>query len=172
MPTIDEPPGPLGSGTERDPRLVVEAWLAVPSDDGWHVLLLRRTPRSGGFWQGVSGRVEACDASFRAAALREIREETGLALGVEVTDLGRTSEFRGLMTGAWFRKRSLGALLPRGVSSTTVALSEEHDAAEVVTFEEARRRVRFPENRVELEVLERSLPAARALGGADGGPRA
>jgi dihydroneopterin triphosphate diphosphatase len=39
-------------------------------------LLLRRTAARGGFWQGVSGGVEAGE-SLAEAARREVREETG-----------------------------------------------------------------------------------------------
>lgn len=159
--TIDEPPGPLGSGTEAEPRLCVEAWLAVATDAGWRTLLLRRTPQNGSFWQGVSGRVEAHDASLRAAAIREIREETGISDGVTIVDLGRTSVFRGVMTGRWFRKHSLGAILPRGVAAERLTLSDEHDLVEIVSFAEARARVRFPENVLELETLERLLAEDR-----------
>jgi 8-oxo-dGTP pyrophosphatase MutT (NUDIX family) len=158
---IDGPLPPLGKGTLEEPRLVIESWLAVPGSDGWQVLMLRRTPESGGFWQGCSGRVETWDASLRAAALREIREETGLGAGVEIFDLGRWIEFRGLMSGAWFRKRSLGALLPPGTTAASVVLSDEHDAVEVVSFELARTRLRFPENVSELAALEAWLAASR-----------
>jgi lipoyl(octanoyl) transferase len=156
MSTIDDPPGHLGTGTTSDPRLVVEAWLAVPFETEWRTILLRRTPQSGGFWQGVSGRVESFDASLKAAALREIREETGIAAGVTVVDLGRWIDFRGL-SGTRFRKRSLGAMLPPGTTDRTVQLSEEHDAVVLVTFEEALARIRFPENAEELRALEALL---------------
>ena len=156
--TIDEPPGPLGKGTAEEPRLVIEAWLAVPVEPGWRCLLLRRSPASGGYWQGVSGRVEAFDASLRAAALREIREETGIAEGVEIFDLGRFIDFRGFLSGAHFRKRSLGAILPSGVTAETITLSDEHDAAELLSFDEARARLRFPENVRELTTWEARLP--------------
>ena len=137
---------------------MIEAWLAVPVADGWRCLLLRRSPASGGYWQGVSGRVEAFDLSLRAAALREIREETGIASGVELFDLGRFIDFRGFLSGAHFRKRSLGAILPAGVTADSITLSDEHDDAALQTFDEARARLRFPENVRELTIWEERLP--------------
>ena len=160
--TIDERPDSLGRGTEAEPRLVIESWLAVPDEAaGWRCLLLRRTAAGGGFWQGVSCRVEAFDASLRAAALREIAEETGIASGVEIVDLGRYVEFRGLISKAWFRKRCLGAVLPTGTRPETVRLSDEHDAVELLTFEAARARLRFPENVRELDQWAGMLAARR-----------
>lgn len=158
---LDGPLPPLGRGTREEPRLTVESWMAVPGADGWQLLLLRRTPASGGFWQGCSGRVEAFDASLRAAALREIREETGLAEGVEIFDLGLWLEFRGPISGAWFRKRSLAALLPTHVREASVTLSDEHDAVELLPLDRARERLRFRPCLDELDALERLL-AARA----------
>jgi 8-oxo-dGTP pyrophosphatase MutT (NUDIX family) len=158
---LDAPPGPVGRGTSEDPRLVVEAWLAVPAAEGWRTLLLRRAPAHGGFWQGVSGRVETFDASIRAAALREIREETGIEGGVDVVDLGRWLEFRGFLSGTYFKKRSLGAVLAAPFAAAAVRLSEEHDAVDLLTFAEARSRIRFPENAEEIATLERRLPSRR-----------
>lgn len=147
-------PRSLGDGTPGAPRLVVDIWLAVPGRDGCRVLLLRRTPVEGGFWQGVSGSVERYDAHLADAARREIREETGYDEGVVVFDLGRWVEFEGLRSGRAFRKRSLGALLPTHAGPTTVRLSDEHEEARLVTFEEARALVLFPVNREELTTLE------------------
>ena len=153
---IDDAVGDIGAGTPEDPRLVIEAWMAVATPAGWRVLMLRRSPDHGGFWQGVSGRVEARDASLKAAALREIREETGIAAGVTVFDLGRFIDFRGL-TGTHYRKRSLGAVVPPDTVAGALVLCDEHDAAEVVTFDEARARVRWPQNVEELRALEAAL---------------
>lgn len=49
------------------------------------VLLLKRTPARGGFWQVVTGRVEEGE-SVLAAASREVQEETGRALLVAPLD--------------------------------------------------------------------------------------
>lgn len=157
-------PASLGDGQPDAPRLVVDVWLAVPGARGWQVLMLRRTPAEGGFWQGVSGSVETEDASLAAAALREIREETGLSSGVSVFDLGRWVTFTGLRSGRSFRKRSLGALLPSGTTPATVRLSDEHDAVRLVSFDAARALVRFPINREELTCLEGRV--SRPAGGA------
>jgi 8-oxo-dGTP pyrophosphatase MutT (NUDIX family) len=154
---LHDPVGPLGRGTPEAPRLVVDVWLAVPAPEGWRALMLHRSVPRGGFWQGVSGRVETEDASLEAAARREIREETGLGEGVGLLDLGRWIVFRGTVSGTTFRKRSLGALLPAGTAPATIRLSHEHDRAVLVPFDEARRLVRFPENVEELTALEARL---------------
>ncbi len=48
----------------------------VPVGDDGRVLLLRRTAARGGFWQQVTGRVEAGETPDETAR-RELREETG-----------------------------------------------------------------------------------------------
>lgn len=58
--------------------------VVVTRADG-RVLLLERTTERGGFWQPVTGRVEAGE-SPQQAAQRELREETGLV--AEVSSLG------------------------------------------------------------------------------------
>jgi 8-oxo-dGTP pyrophosphatase MutT (NUDIX family) len=149
----------VGQGTHASPRLVVDVWLAVPGSDGVRVLMLRRRTSDGGFWQGVSGRVEPEDATLRDAALREIQEELGIAEGVRLLDLGRWFEFTSPFSGQRFRKRSLGAVLPRGLEAKDVRLSPEHVEARLVTFDEARRLVRWAENLGELDALQAAVAA-------------
>jgi hypothetical protein len=87
---------------------------------------------------------------------------------VAVFDLHRSAEFRGIVTGTFFRKRSLGAILPPGLDVASIVLCDEHDDARIVPFPEARRLVRFPENVAELTELERRLLGAEGAPGGGG----
>ncbi|MDP2271109.1 MAG: lipoyl(octanoyl) transferase LipB [Archangium sp.] len=58
----------------EEPRRTVS--VVVTREDG-RVLLLERTAARGGFWQPVTGRVEAGESPLQAAQ-RELMEETGL----------------------------------------------------------------------------------------------
>ncbi|XXF75129.1 lipoyl(octanoyl) transferase LipB [Myxococcaceae bacterium GXIMD 01537] len=103
------------------------------------VLLLRRRPERGGFWQVVTGKVEEGEAPLQAAA-RELHEETGLRADVE--DLGYRHSF------------ALGeAVPPKLVEESAFAvrvpwdaqprLGSEHDAFEWVDVPAALERLPF-----------------------------
>lgn len=51
--------------------------LVVIHTTDLQVLLIERADKAG-FWQSVTGSVEATDASLRDTAMREVMEETGL----------------------------------------------------------------------------------------------
>jgi 8-oxo-dGTP pyrophosphatase MutT (NUDIX family) len=63
-----------------------EVAVFVTRQNGREVLLLHRVPSDGSYWHVVAGAVETGE-SPREAALRELREETGL-----VSDLGEYVE--------------------------------------------------------------------------------
>lgn len=149
--------GVVGAGTREDPRLIVELWLAVPTDADWRLLMCLRVPRRGGFWQGVSGRVETDDATLREAAMRELEEELRVTQVDQLLDMRRCYDFKSLNFDVWYRKRCMGALLPRGTTPENVTLSDEHDDVRLMTFEDARRCARFPEYVWELDAFERLL---------------
>lgn len=110
----------------RGQHVVAAAALVLRRfDQELRVLALRRAPdnRAGpGLWETVSGRVEHGE-SPRAAAEREIVEESGLVVDVESRPFASyAAQRRGLpMIVIAYRARHL---------SGEVTLSSEHDAAE------------------------------------------
>lgn len=84
-------------------------------------LLLKRSPAKGGFWQSVSGRREARDASFSDAVDREVREETGFEPQATI-DLGWSTNFTLPKNRIW----RLHAFAVEVASITAPRLSVEH----------------------------------------------
>ena len=54
---------------------------------GPEVLVVHRSPARGGYWHSIAGGVEAGETELEAA-LRELREETGLDAGEELVAIG------------------------------------------------------------------------------------
>jgi dihydroneopterin triphosphate diphosphatase len=71
-------------------------------------LLLKRIPSQGGFWQSLTGSLEG-DETHRQAAVREIKEETGiLAIESDLIDLGLTNVFE--IAPKWLPKYPPGTI--------------------------------------------------------------
>src|SRR3954469_2476826 len=107
--------------------------VTLRREDG-RVLLLRRTPGRGGFWQVLTGRIERGESPLQTAA-REIHEETGFSPRLDaIRDLRYAHSFR------------LGVRLPPLFAHETAfatdvsgepRLSDEHDAHRWCTEQEA-----------------------------------
>lgn len=106
---------------------------------GLHVLVLRRASgtRCTGAWEIVHGRLEA-DERPEQAALRELREETGLAaerlysLTCQPFYLHRLSTIQ------------MAVVFVAFVSAGHISLGAEHDAAEWLSPDEAMARLSWP----------------------------
>ncbi|HEX9242282.1 MAG TPA: lipoyl(octanoyl) transferase LipB [Anaeromyxobacter sp.] len=117
----------------------------VPVGLDGRVLLLRRSPDRGGFWQPVTGRIEPGEAA-EAAARRELWEETGADVPVE--PLGYRHAFaldpslNRVRPGALVlvEETAFAARLPVGFAAT---LSDEHSEHAWATPEEAAKLLRF-----------------------------
>ena len=118
--------------------------VVAATPDG-RMLILRRGPQRGGFWQQVTGRIESGETA-EAAARRELLEETGADVPVE--PLGYRHSFA--LDPSINRARpgelviveetAFAARLPAGFVPT---LSDEHAEHAWATPDEAVSRIRF-----------------------------
>jgi len=119
---------------------------------GHEFLVAHRSLDSGGYWHPIAGTVEQGEA-FHVAALRELREETGLE-GAELLPLGEFAYIR----ESWEEEPGLRvhvqAFLVDVERGWEPELNEEHDEYQWLPREEAAELLFWPEP----AVLLRSLP--------------
>lgn len=135
----------LGRALAPSPGPDLRTISVVPLGADGRVLLLRRSPARGGFWQQVTGRIERGEGP-EAAARRELREETGA--DVPVVSLEYRHAFaldpslNRVRPGqlALVEEVAFAARLPPGFGP---ALSDEHAEHAWVTPDEALARLRF-----------------------------
>jgi 8-oxo-dGTP pyrophosphatase MutT (NUDIX family) len=124
----------------------VQVWIHRPNKKSGHeILLLLLKPERGGFWQPVTGGVDAGE-DFDVAAMREAREETGMKFSEAVCSLDYGFEFeRG--DGKRFREQVYSLRAPE---TAPVRLDpHEHVDHRWVTLDEARAelpRLKHPSN--------------------------
>ncbi|MGH8692276.1 MAG: dihydroneopterin triphosphate diphosphatase [Burkholderiales bacterium] len=117
--------------------------LVVVHAAGGQVLLLERAARPG-FWQSVTGSLERPDEPCEAAAVREVREETGIdpALGrLERWDVAYTFEIyaqwrQRFAPGVTHNTEHLFSLALSGRPAVTLA-PQEHTAFAWLPWREA-----------------------------------
>ena len=119
---------------------LVDVLVLRPADAGLQSLVLRSSGvgRSPGSWEMVHGHADPRE-SPSDAALRELREETGLA-PVRMYNLSRVESF-------YLHKNdtvTLVAMFAAFVDSAAVVLSEEHDDFTWLPVEEAKRKFSWP----------------------------
>jgi lipoyl(octanoyl) transferase len=119
------------------------------------VLLLRRRPERGGFWQLVTGRLEPGEQPHEAAA-RELFEETGVRSDVVDLEYRHAFAIGGVVPPRLVEENGFAARCSEGLE---VRLGDEHDAYEWVDVPTALARLPFQGLR---EGVRR---AARALAG-------
>ena len=121
----------------------IDVFVIAPEPSGWAVLVLQRslTTRCPSAWETVHGRIEA-DERPEEAAVREVREETGLAcdrlynLMVQPFYLHKLSTVELAVTFVAFVDRA-----------QRVVLGDEHQRFEWLTVDQALERFAWPRER-------------------------
>lgn len=139
---------------------LVDLYVLRGRDRALECLVLRRGPggRCPGSWEVVHGHIEDGEKPWEAA-IREMKEETGLA-PVQLYNLSRVETF-------YQHRLDEVALVPAFAAfvegGTAVTLSGEHEASEWLPMADARARVAWPREARALGDIE------RMLGTGDGG---
>jgi 8-oxo-dGTP pyrophosphatase MutT (NUDIX family) len=142
---------------ERSAGFVI--YRVAPSTPGGRVYLLLNYGRH---WDYAKGHVEAGETDLEAA-VRELREETGLAPPRVVEGFTHEVEydFRSSRHGA-IRKKVIFFLGETHASK--VILSEEHVGAEFLSYDNAMARLTYPTAREVLLAAEAHLNSLPAVG--------
>lgn len=139
---------------------VVDVFVVRATADGWRVLVLRRAAsvRCPGAWEAVHGSIEP-DERPEEAAVRELREETGLACD---------RLYNHTVHAFYLHKRATIELAVAFIAfvplSGEVQTGPEHDAADWLTLDEAAERFFWPSAR---QIIR---DAHTVLGRGDAGP--
>ncbi len=140
---------------------LVDVYVVRGAGDGLECLALRRGPggRCPGSWEAVHGHIEPGEAPADAA-LRELREETGLA-PARFYNLSRVETF-------YLHRQDELAFVPVfcafAAPGDTVRLGPEHDAFAWLPVSEAQRRLAWPREARALDDI------VRLMGTGDAGP--
>lgn len=120
---------------------IIDVIVLRPAATGWEALVLRRAAgkRSPGSWETVHGRMDAGELPA-AAALRELREETGLT-PERFYNLSRVESFYLHRTDELEMIPAFCALVLAGAACT---VSAEHDGSEWLAPDAAAVRLHWP----------------------------
>ena len=139
---------------------VVDVFVVRQQPDGWRVLVLQRAPgvRCPGAWEAVHGSIEPGERP-PDAAVREVREETGLA--VERLYSVTTNPFYLHKADVVMIAVVFVAFVPL---AGDVVTAEEHQAHEWLPLDDAIERIIWPRSKQTLR------DAHALLGRGDAGP--
>ena len=136
---------------------VVDVLVIRETPRAWSVLVLRRASntRSPGSWELVHGRIEPRERPA-AAAVRELREETGLS----------PARLYSITVNPFYQHQTdsvqLAVVFAAFVAGTRVRLSAEHDACEWLTVAAATKRFAWPRDAESLAQVRQLLRSGNA----------
>jgi 8-oxo-dGTP pyrophosphatase MutT (NUDIX family) len=132
---------------------VVDVYVIRPLPEGWKIITVQRalTTRCPGAWETIHGRIER-DELLEDAAVREVREETGLTV----------SRLYNVTVQAFylhmFKSVQLAIVFAAFVDEPAdVTLGEEHQSFEWLSPEDATKRFVWPREREAISHIQQLL---------------
>lgn len=150
----------LGPEKFRIPTQVY-VWIVCRKQGQIKYLMFQRSPKSGGFWQGVTGAPFAIEP-VEIGASRELFEETGIGPGKEVhyLDFGYTFDLMGEWKKAYrpeVEKITEKVFYTFVENFVSPELSHEHVRYQWCDYDECLRLLKWPNNKESLQVLHKKL---------------
>jgi dihydroneopterin triphosphate diphosphatase len=137
---------------------MVVCYVVRPDESGTAHELLQLKRSAGrymaGTWQAVSGKIERDEPAWQAA-LRELREETGL-VPAEFYQLSHVEAFYIARIDTIWHRPSFAALVGR---NTDVRLNEEHEEFRWIAWSSIDQQVMWPGERAALTEARRDILA-------------
>src|SRR5262249_15284239 len=143
---------------------MITVFIARPAGDSHELLQLRRVPGSymGGTWQTVRGKIKPDRGETAVqAALRELREETGL-VPREVYRLSSTEAFYTEPNDTMWHNPVFVALVE--VDAPEIVMNHEHDAYRWVPLANVKETFMWPRERELIAELASEILAEGAAG--------
>lgn len=115
----------------------------------FQVLILKRTPERGGWYQPISGGIEQNETALEAIK-REIFEETGIEIIKQIYDLNYNFKFTAPMS----KKKMMDLCFAVEIDKIiNIRLSQEHEKYMWCTEKEAKKILKWKYNLIALEKL-------------------
>lgn len=125
------------------------------TNPSFRVLILKRIPERSGYWQPVCGGIENGEEP-KAAAIREIFEETGIANAKDIIDLNYTFSYKETKNGTLMDMMDICFAFEVN-SVLDIKLSDEHEEYRWCSYIEAKEYLKWEHNLIALEKLTKMI---------------
>ena len=130
----------------------VQGVMYSKNNDKIEYLIIKRSEKDGGFWQGVTGTLEEGE-KLKECLIREIKEELGIVNINKISEIEETIQWA-KKTGFMITEYVFSVELDRNINIT---LSEEHDDYKWCDFNDSYQLLGKDNNKNTLKMINEKL---------------
>lgn len=131
-------------------RTNIQAFI-FSKNPSFKILILKRIPERGGYWQPVCGGVESRE-NLIETVIREVFEETGISNIKSILDLDYTFTYREVKEGELMEMQDYCFAVEIN-NVTNIKLSNEHEEYKWCSYDQAKEILKWEHNLIALEKL-------------------